>query len=52
MPKDERVKTLPKDWIYNEKEINEPPEGFVGFVYIIYLPDGRKYVGEYHNEKK
>lgn len=33
-------------WIHDGKEIEEPPEGYVGFVYIITLPDGRKYVGK------
>lgn len=34
------------DWIYNGNTILEPPEGFIGFIYIIYLPDGRRYIGK------
>lgn len=42
----EPIQPVPKDWIYNGKPIVEPPEGYIGFIYIIYLPDGRKYVGK------
>ena len=34
------------DWIYNDEKIIEPPEGYIGFIYIIFLPDGRKYIGK------
>lgn len=34
------------DWIYNDEKLIEPPEGYVGFIYLITLPDGRKYVGK------
>lgn len=35
------------NWIYQNKEITEPPEGMVGFVYIIEnLSNGRKYIGK------
>lgn len=42
----DEIQPVPKDWIYNGKPIVEPPEGYIGFIYIIYLPDGRKYVGK------
>ena len=34
------------DWIYNDEKLTEPPEGYIGFIYIILLPDGRKYIGK------
>jgi hypothetical protein len=34
------------DWIYNESALIEPPEGYVGFIYLVTLPDGRFYVGK------
>ena len=34
-------------WYYNQKEFNETPEDFQGFVYIITnINNGRKYVGK------
>jgi hypothetical protein len=42
----DEIQATPKDWIYNGKPITEPPEGYIGFIYLIYLPDGRKYVGK------
>lgn len=40
------INDIHNDWIYNEEKITEPPEGYIGFIYIIYLPDGRKYIGK------
>lgn len=34
------------NWIYQESVLEAPPEGFQGFVYIITLRDGRKYIGK------
>lgn len=34
------------DWIYNEKTLTEPPDGYIGFIYLVTLPDGRLYVGK------
>lgn len=34
-------------WFYNNQELTEPPEGYLGFVYIITnLISGRKYIGK------
>ena len=34
-------------WIYQESEVNDPPENVIGFVYCITnLLDGRKYIGK------
>lgn len=34
-------------WVYNDKELNEVPEGFIGFVYCITnLKTGRQYIGK------
>lgn len=34
------------DWIYNGNTLTEPPEGYVGFIYLVTLPDNRLYVGK------
>ncbi len=34
------------NWIYNEEVFNTAPEGMKGFVYIVYLEDGRFYIGK------
>jgi hypothetical protein len=34
------------DWIYNETTLTEPPAGYIGFIYLIELPDDRLYVGK------
>lgn len=34
------------DWIYDDKKLTEPPEGYIGFIYLVTLPDGRFYVGK------
>lgn len=34
------------DWIYKRKKLTEIPDGYVGFVYILTLPDGTKYIGK------
>lgn len=34
------------DWIYNDKKLIEPPEGYIGFIYLVTLPDGRYYIGK------
>lgn len=34
------------NWIYKNKTITEIPEGYVGFIYLLSLPDGTKYVGK------
>ena len=33
-------------WLWQGKEINEIPEGYQGFVYLITLKDGKKYIGK------
>jgi hypothetical protein len=33
-------------WIYKDKEITEPIEGMQGYVYLLTLPNGIKYVGK------
>lgn len=33
-------------WIYNNNIIDTPPEGYQGFVYIITLKNGKKYIGK------
>jgi len=33
-------------WIFYDEEINELPEEVIGFVYVIYYEDGRKYIGK------
>lgn len=33
-------------WIYQNKEITEPVEGMQGYVYLLTLPDGTKYIGK------
>jgi hypothetical protein len=33
-------------WLYQEKELSEKPDGYIGFVYLITFPDGRKYIGK------
>lgn len=34
------------EWTYRGEVLREAPEGFVGFVYLITSPEGRKYVGK------
>lgn len=34
------------DWIYNDEKLVEPPEGYIGFIYLVTLPDGRLYIGK------
>jgi hypothetical protein len=33
-------------WTYNNKEINQIPEGYIGFVYRLTLPNGIMYIGK------
>lgn len=33
-------------WNYHGEEVNEIPLGVIGFVYLITLADGRKYIGK------
>jgi hypothetical protein len=34
-------------WFYNQQELSEIPEGYIGFVYIITnLTNGKKYIGK------
>lgn len=40
------TESIHNDWIYNDEKLIEPPEGYVGFIYIITLPDNRLYVGK------
>lgn len=41
-----------KPWIYQGAALLEMPEGYEGFVYLITLPDGRKYYGQKKNTFK
>lgn len=34
------------EWLYNGEPLIEPPEGYIGFVYVVTLPDERKYIGK------
>lgn len=33
-------------WLYKNEELTEIPDGYIGFVYLITFPDGRKYIGK------
>ena len=40
------TKTVSDDWLYHGVPVKEAPDGMIGFIYNIDLPDGRKYIGK------